>query len=202
MHTTSTSRPFQVLLAVTALVLAGIVGAAMASAGGSPAKRLTAAPADTLPVVTDISGAGTADQLLAAALSEPALGADPTGGAAPSNRPAAGTTRGAGILRAIVGRTDRAQIDVSTATGEQTILYVRGTIASVSATSITITLRDGTTQAYAIDATTRIRAAGKQAAVTDLATGETALVLGLKSGDTYTARIIRGRPQVKAPAGS
>lgn len=202
MHIRSMTRPFQILLAVIALVLAGTVGAAIASGAASPAKQLTAAPADVVPAVTDIASDGSVDQLIAAALTEPAVGGDPTVLAAPSNRPQAGAARGAGILRTIVGRTDRAQIDVSTANGEQTILYVRGKIASVSATAITITLRDGTTQAYVIDSTTKVHAQGKLIGVSDLSTGETALVLGLKSGDTYTARFIRGLPLVKAPAGS
>lgn len=202
MQTSSMTRPFQILLAVIALVLAGTVGAAIATGVAAPARQLTTVPADAVPAVTDLSTGGTIDQLISAALSEPALGGDPTLDAAPSTRPLAGAARGAGILRAIVGRTDRAQIDVTTATGEQTILYVRGTIASVSSTAITVTLRDGTSQAYAIDASTRIRAQGKQIGVTNLSSGETALVLGLKAGDTYAARIIRGLPKVKAPTGS
>ena len=132
MHTRSMTRPFQILLAVIALLLAGTVGAAIASGAASPAQQLTGAPAAAVPAVTDISSDGTVDQLIAAALSEPALGGDPTVGAAPSTRPLAGAARGAGILRTIIGRTDRAQIDVSTTTGEQTLLYVRGKIASVS----------------------------------------------------------------------
>ena len=205
MRTRSMVRPFQILIAAAALVLAGAFGALLAS-GAAPARPLTASAdggagttAAASPATIDASGS-TVDAIIAAALSEPA-DAGSANLAAPSTGPRVGAARGAGILRSIVGRTDRAEITVTTAAGQQTILYVKGTIATVSATGITITMRDGTSQAYAIDTTTRVRSQGKDIAISSLSTGETALVLGLKSGDGYTARFVRALPRAGGTTG-
>jgi Domain of unknown function (DUF5666) len=122
-----------------------------------------------------------------------------TGGDAP-----AAAARRPGLLRLLVGRTERAEITVSTSDGTRTILYVRGEIASVSGTSIKIGLVDGTTQAFAIDATTRIREKGKDIKVSDLAAGERAMVFGTKNADgTYAAKLIRCvRERANKPAAS
>jgi hypothetical protein len=109
---------------------------------------------------------------------------------------AAGAARGAGrplgLLRMIVGRTERAEITVSTDSGTRTLLYVRGAITSLSGSAITITLADGSRASFALDATTRIREKGKNIKATDLSTGDRAMVFGLKNADgSYTATLIR-----------
>jgi uncharacterized protein DUF5666 len=113
------------------------------------------------------------------------------------------TGRGGGLLRLLIGRTERAEITGATADGTRTILYVRGQIAALSASSITITLRDGTTQVFTIDATTTVRERGKPVKASDLATGDRAMAFGTRNADgTYTARLIRCVRQAAArPAG-
>ncbi|HTC85174.1 MAG TPA: hypothetical protein VK656_00615 [Candidatus Acidoferrum sp.] len=204
MLTRTLPRPLQVVLLVIALMLAAAVGSAWASAAATTPLAGSAAGATAgAPIAATANGVddATLGAVLAAAIDGPATDGG-TMAAAPSARPLARAARGAGILRTIVGRTDRAEITVTTASGERTILFVRGTIAALTATGITVTMRDGTSQSYVVDATTRFRAQGKQIAPADLKTGETALVLGLKTGDTYTARFVRGLPLARTPTGS
>lgn len=206
MRVTMDLRPTRLLVGVGALALAAAVGAGMASSGagaaavaGTPAAPAAPALAATVDDATAASSAlGLADDsslVSTAGIPETAGGVN-----------AAATPKGAGLLRLIIGRTERAEITVTTADGVKTILYVRGSITAVSATSVTITLKDGTHQAYALDATTRVRGGGKALAISDIATGKRALVLGVKNADgTYTAKFVR-LPIVKAktttPAGS
>jgi hypothetical protein len=217
MSISSSLRPLSLVLAAAALVLAGAVGALLAT-GGSPAS-LTAAPADAgsarpaapvavaaVPAPDSGSAARTATGGGATSL----LGAPTTIDAAvaaalgdPSSAFTAGAARRAGILRLLIGKTDRAEITVSTSTGERTLLYVRGTIGAISASSVSVTLPDGSSQAFSIDATTRIRSKGRAVATTALSEGDRILVLGLKSGTSYSALVVRspGVPPAKRPAG-
>jgi Domain of unknown function (DUF5666) len=97
-----------------------------------------------------------------------------------------------GLLRMIIGRTEHAEITVSTDTGTRTLLYVRGEITMLSASSVTVTIGDGTRASFAITTTTRVREKGKDIKVTDLSTGDRAMVFGLRNSDgSYTATLIR-----------
>jgi Domain of unknown function (DUF5666) len=217
MSTTSSVRPFTLIVLAIALVLAGAVGALLA-VGATPHDSISGAPvgdgtADTAAGAPDTAGVTQPD-----GVTQPASG-NGTGGpvAVPATIDAAvavalgdssatltaGAARGAGLLRLLIGRTDRAEITVSTANGDRTLLYVRGTIAAISPSSVTVTLRDGSTQAFSIDASTRIRSKGRQVATTALSPGDRVLALGLKSGATYSAIVVRspGVPPVKAAAG-
>ena len=189
MRYTMNLRPTRLLLGFGALALAAAVGAGMASTVGT-----RAAPA--APVVADDAMAAAAlgfgdDTSLVAAAGVPAVD-----GSNVANAP-----RGAGLLRLIIGKTERAEITVSTADGQKTMLYVRGKITAASAKSVTITLKDGTTQAFTLDSTTRVRGGGKLRAISDIATGGHGLVLGLKNADgTYTARFVRlAMPKAATP---
>jgi hypothetical protein len=168
---------------------AGIVAIAVAFGLGAVS---TNAPSGSAPV--DAAGAvSLAQDLVPADLGLVVAKRNPTG----ARRPL-------GLLRGLIGRTERAEITITTGQGIRTILYVRGGIAAVSPGSITITLKDGSRQAFAIDADTRVREQGKVAKVADLAAGERAMVFGLRNGDgTYTARLIRCvRPAVTPPGAS
>jgi hypothetical protein len=190
MHTTFDLRPSRLLLGAGAIALAAALGAGAASGGlagtGTPAAAGTFGPA------------GAADAA-APALLDAVSGGDLGLAAADQQKPA---VRGRlGLFRLLIGRTERAEITISTDQGIKTILYVRGQIAAVSTSSITITLKDGSRQTFAIDAGTRVREKGKDVKVTDLSSGERAMVFGLKNADgTYTAKLIRCvRPAIGAP---
>jgi hypothetical protein len=145
----------------------------------SPAAPVAAGAA--APAALSFDGA-----MLTAATLDLAVDAD-DGAAAPR---AAG--RPLGLLRMLVGRTERAEITVSTDAGTRTLLYVRAEITSLSASSVTVTLSDGTRASFAIAATTRVREKGKDIKPTDLSTGDRAMVFGLKNADgSYTATLIR-----------
>lgn len=179
-------RPTRLLLGAGALALAFAIGAGVAS-GGAHAPAAPAAPALAADDATAASSAlGLADDtsLVAAAGVDGALGGQ--NAAAP---------KGAGILRAIIGRTERAEITVTTADGEKTILYVRGSFTAASSTSVTVTLKDGTTAVFTLDATTKVRSAGKAKAISDIKSSGRGLVLGVKNADgTYTAKFVRIAP--------
>jgi hypothetical protein len=177
-------RPTRLLLGAGALALAFAIGAGVASGGTHAATAAPAAPAlaaDDASAASSALGLGDDTSLIAAVGLEGTLDGQN-----------AGAPKGAGILRAIVGKTERAEITVTTADGQKTILYVRGEISAASATSVTITLKDGTKQAFTLDATSKVRSAGKPRAIADIATGGRGMVLGLKNADgTFTARFVR-----------
>jgi len=205
MRVTMDLRPTRLLVGFGALALAAAMGAGMASTAGAGAAPATAgvpaAPAFAA-AVDDATAASAAlglsgDSSLVAAAGLPGSLGGVDAAAAP---------KGAGLLRLIIGRTERAEITVTTSAGVKTILYVRGSITAASATSVTVTLKDGTHQAYTLDSTTRVRGGGKALQASDIATGKRALVLGVKNADgTYTAKFVR-LPVAKAsptnPAGS
>lgn len=94
----------------------------------------------------------------------------------------------------------------------QTILEQRGTVESVSDTSITVKSEDGYSQAYAVNAETKIKQVPAPAAdgssatpdggtrlkpargtIADIAAGDTVRISGVKNGDQATAvRIVEG----------
>ena len=182
-------RPTRLLVGVAALVLAFAVGAAAASSGAAHTAAVPAAPAAAAgDEATDASAALDLgdDAALAAA-----IGGDGTS----DGQPAAAKLKGGGILRAIIGKTERAEITVTTADGQKTILYVRGTFSAATATSVTITLKDGTKQAFSLDATTVVRSAAKARAIADIPTSGRGLAIGVKNADgTYTAKFVRFAP--------
>lgn len=180
-------RPTRLLVGAGALVLAFAVGTAAASSGAPHTAAVPAAPAAAVDEATDASAAlGLGDDAALVA----AIGVDGT----TVDQPAAAKLKG-GILRAIIGKTERAEITVSTADGQKTVLYVRGTFSAASATSVTITLKDGTKQAFGLDATTVVRSAGTAKAIADIPTTGHGLAIGVKNADgTYTAKFVRFAP--------
>jgi hypothetical protein len=165
---------------VGAAVAASVLAAAGAQ-GGSPA-----APA----VVPAAIAAAVDDAQLAVA--DLALEAEANGRANGGAGAARVAGRPVGLLRMLVGRTERAEITVSTDAGARTLLYVRGEISALSASSVTVTLSDGTRASMAIAATTRVREKGKDIKAIDLSTGDRAMVFGLRNSDgSYTATLIR-----------
>jgi|SRR6266536_4956583 len=174
-------HPSRTVAAVGSFLVGLAVAAAAAFAAGAPATS-PAAPA-VIPAV--IANALEDAQLTAADLAL-ATGED-NAAHAPTR-----TGRPLGLLRMIIGRTERAEITVSTDAGTRTLLYVRGEITALSASSLTVTISDGSRASFAISAATRVREKGKDIKATDLSTGDRAMVFGFRNADgTYTARLIR-----------
>lgn len=85
----------------------------------------------------------------------------------------------------------------------QTVLEQRGTVESVSDTSITVKSEDGYSQAYTVNGDTKIlqvpmsddgrRLQPTGGTIADIATGDTVRIAGVKDGDKATAkRIVKG----------
>jgi hypothetical protein len=187
-------------LAAAGFLLVGAVVAASVFAAVSAHPGSPAAPG----VIPAVTVAAVDDAQLAAA--ELALENAKANGRADGGAGAARLAgRPVGLLRMLVGRTERAEITVSTDAGTRTLLYVRGEITALSASSVTVTLSDGTRASLAIAATTRVREKGKDIKSTDLSTGDRAMVFGLRNPDgSYTATLIRcvREGARRAPAGS
>lgn len=176
-------RPTRLLIGAGALTLAFALGAGVASGGkGTAAPAAPALAADDAAAASSALGLGDATLVAAAGLDGTVDGT-------------AAAPKGAGILRAIIGRTQRAEITVTTADGEKTLLFVRGDFTAASSTSVTVTLKDGTTPVFTLDATTKVRSAGKAKAISDIKTTGHGIVLGVKNADgTYTAKFVRVAP--------
>ncbi len=182
-------RPTRLLLGAGALALAFAIGVGVASGGDPAAPAAAAAPAAPALAADDLTAASSAIGLGDATLVA-AIGLDGTLDGANAAAP-----KGAGILRAIIGRTQRAEITVTTADGEKTLLFVRGSFTAASSTSVTVTLKDGTKAVFTLDATTTVRSAGKAKAVSDIKTTGRGVVVGVKNADgSYTARFVRIAP--------
>ena len=67
----------------------------------------------------------------------------------------------------------------------------RGTVTANNGTQLTVKSADGFTATYTLGSATIIRKDGVKATVGDLKVGDTVGVVGVKSGDTVTARAIR-----------
>ena len=70
-----------------------------------------------------------------------------------------------------------------------TLVSVRGQVTAVSATSVTVKAEDGFTATYAVDAKTRVRGADATT-IADVKVGAKGAAVGVKSGNTTTARTV------------
>ena len=115
---------------------------------------------------TGIIGAGVAGGLTYAAVSTPA-GASSTLGAAADNvisaaQPAPGAGMAQGRMhgmgqRGLLARLEHGQLTLKTKQGDRTVDLQRGTVSSVSPTSISVTSPDNFAGVYTIDSSTKVR---------------------------------------------
>jgi Domain of unknown function (DUF5666) len=156
-------------------VLAGVITGVLIGVIGVGA--VTASPATP-------AAAGTPAAITQAAPTTPASSAAPF-------RP--------GTLRALVRNNFRVSVAATGPRGTRNILYVRGSLA-ISAGSLTVTLPDGSTATFKTDATTIVRDKGQVVPISNLQSGERAMVFGLRNDDgSYTARLIRCVRAAAAP---
>ena len=79
-----------------------------------------------------------------------------------------------------------ATVETSDGTIEQ-VRSIRGEVTAVNADSITVKASDGFEQTFAVNAETDVNKSRDEAAITDVAVGDIAMVKGTVSGDTVTA---------------
>lgn len=136
-------------------------------------------------VVVALSGAGAA---LAWSAGPPSATPSPSPSASPSTPGHEG--RGATPDASQRPQFQHGESVVKKADGTfQTVLGQRGTVEAVSSTSITVRSGDGFTQAYTVNADTRVTRNGT---IADIATGDVVRVAGVRDGDTATAQRITG----------
>lgn len=134
-------------------------------------------------VALSLSGAGAA---LAWSAGPPSATPSPTPSASPS-------TPGQDGRQAKPDKSQRAQFQhgesvVKKADGTfQTVIEQRGTVEAVSGTSVTVRSEDGFTQAYTINADTRV---AKNGTIADIAVGDVVRIAGIKDGGQVTAQRI------------
>ena len=75
--------------------------------------------------------------------------------------------------------------------GTRTIAFERGTVASVTGTSLTVTARDGTRWTWDVRPATAIRSAGHKVTGSSLSPGDPVFVDGTVTGGTRDAGLIR-----------
>lgn len=85
------------------------------------------------------------------------------------------------------GRTLHGQATVQTQNGVKTYVFASGKVTALSGSSITITSSDNVATAFAINGDTRYGFQNFSQPRAELKTGQTAWVIGTKSGDTNTA---------------
>lgn len=104
----------------------------------------------------------------------------------------------------IAGRVVHGDVVVATKDGYRTVVMQRGTVVSVSASSLQLRSADGFTATYALTAETRIRKGHKNGQTGALAAGDAVTVLANRSGSTLTAtRVMSHQAKAnKKPAAS
>ncbi|MFB4299606.1 DUF5666 domain-containing protein [Actinomadura sp. NTSP31] len=69
--------------------------------------------------------------------------------------------------------------------------WQRGTITGISGTTLTVRSADGASWTWTTNSGTRVRKDGAKSALSALANGAQVFVLGERSGDTRTAKLVR-----------
>ncbi|WP_329518850.1 hypothetical protein [Spirillospora sp. NBC_01491] len=93
---------------------------------------------------------------------------------------------GAAGLRGVHGETTVRRKD-----GFHVMTWQRGQITGRSGAAVTVRSADGTSWRWTTDAGSKIRAQGRRSALSDLVNGAQVVVVGDRSGDTRTVKIIR-----------
>ncbi|GAB3563518.1 hypothetical protein GCM10027405_18220 [Arthrobacter alkaliphilus] len=167
-----------------------------------------------------LSGGGVAAAWAAGQMIPVYAVASPTGTATPSPGPTSPASPSPGkarpfpvLPRGFAGPGIHGEFTVKNKDGTySTIVSQRGTVQTVSDSSITVKSDDGFTQAYAINSSTTIfmlpasgtgkqgqRPAPRTIKATELKTGDTVAISGTKSGTTVTANHIIGGTLPAAP---
>jgi hypothetical protein len=97
-------------------------------------------------------------------------------------------------LRLLARRTLHGQITVVTKAGLRTIAFERGTVQSLSGSSVVVKAPDGTAWTWQVGMATRVVKAGRRAGPNAIAAGQRVFVIGQVAGGSDDARrvVIRG----------
>jgi hypothetical protein len=93
------------------------------------------------------------------------------------------------------------QVTFKAKDGFRTLVFERGTVASVAGQLVTVKAADGTTWAWHLVTGSVVRESGAKVAASKLATGERVLVVGQETNGANDARLIRIRPAAQPAAG-
>jgi hypothetical protein len=158
---------------VAALGGAGLYG--VASAAMTPSAGSGTATVTTQNVATDPSGAAP----------------DVTGATERARSGHAGHPR---LRRFLAGRVLHGEFVVAAKDGAtKTIAVQKGEVTSVGSDTVTVKSRDGYTLTWRVNDATRIRKAGKNAELSDLAAGDRVAAIGEKTSAGVTARAMIAR---------
>jgi hypothetical protein len=115
----------------------------------------------------------------------------PSASAAPSSSaPSSDHPRAKRAKRALIGRGMHGEWVVKGKDGKPvTLETIRGTVSAVSSSSVTVKAEDGFTATFATNSDTKVRGGGADS-LGDVKAGAKAAVVGVKSGNTTTARTV------------
>jgi hypothetical protein len=95
----------------------------------------------------------------------------------------------------------RGELTVPRADGSfEQVVFARGEVTAISATSLSIRSADGTVTTFTLDGDTRYRRGRDQVERGDVTGGAQALAVGPRDGQTITARRVLLRPEARQPA--
>ena len=154
----------------------------------------------------DGTAGNTAGSATATTASQPAAGpASVITAATTTTTPAATTPARRPTLRALVNvlvrRSFSGDVTFRTKTGFETLHYERGTVTAVGTSSLTIRTPDGVSTTFAVTSSTHIRNGGAAAQLSQLISGDRAVVFGTSTtgaAGPFTASLVRAAPPAKA----
>ncbi len=97
------------------------------------------------------------------------------------------------LLRLAAVGGEYGQVTFKGKTSPKTVAFERGTIDSVTGSSLIVRAADGTTWTWDLIASTKMRAAGHPKAQVKLTSGDRVLVIGLETAGSKDARLIQVR---------
>jgi len=171
-----------------ALVVAGIAGSGLLATGvASAATSASPSPAGSTADIGTVSLSGDGSTVATAA----------TGKLAAALKE---------IRQELKGGTVNGEVTVDTKKGPQTIAFQRGVVASSSTASFTVTDTAGATDSWTVGPKMKVRergarkqlAAGTSPTAATVTSGETVIVVGLKTDATSTARLVVVLPHAGA----
>jgi hypothetical protein len=174
------------------IVIAGVAGVALfgggaiAMAAESPGSTATGSTSATVPSTSSPTSSVTS------ASSSSASSSTPKANTPKANMPKVKADR----VKQAVARLknfDHAEWVTGPAGKSVTHDAIKGTVASVSATSIQVKAADGTTVTYGVGSSTKVglreggKGSAKKGTIAEVKSGDTVLVTGTKSGSTLSA---------------
>ncbi|HVN13839.1 MAG TPA: hypothetical protein VMT69_17240 [Kineosporiaceae bacterium] len=191
------SRTLLVSLAAGGLLVGGAITAGAISAGNASAAGAQVAAGTPTPSPSAPGGAN----------GQAPRGGAPQGQGRPwlPGRGHGGPGGLVGGLRGLVGQGPVLHGEFVTGGGNgttTTVVVQTGTVTAKSDSTITVKSTDGYPVTWTLTSDTTVRTGWSQGSVKDIATGDTVMVEGTRSGTTTTARFVAERPKNAAQGGS